>query len=146
MVQEYKEKPLSNLYTNVRGQIEQQYNTSNQRVFWLILSQSFLFNAYVMLVNAQAPPPNVPQYNILKVIIPIASIVTILFAYLDVIGSIIYVNKLRKFYESKGSPDERTGDYPAINGDRVDRIFSRVSPFCLPIVFLVIWIYLWASQ
>src|SRR3954470_7833426 len=83
-----EQQVASGLYTTIRTQIESQYNTSNQRIFWLILSQSFFFNAFVMLINGQPPPPKMPVYNSLMWIIPAASLVTILFTYIDIFGSI----------------------------------------------------------
>ena len=55
--EEKREQPASGLYSTIRAQIESQYNTSNQRVFWLILSQSFFFNAFVISkLNGSYPP------------------------------------------------------------------------------------------
>jgi|1186.fasta_scaffold1297337_1 hypothetical protein len=143
--EEKREQPASGLYSTIRAQIESQYNTSNQRVFWLILSQSFFFNAFVMLVNGQPPPPKMPVYNTLMWIIPAASLMTIIFTYIDVIGSMMYVNKLRRRYQETG-PDDTAKGFPPINGDRQDRMFARVSPYFLPGVFILIWVFLLLSK
>jgi hypothetical protein len=41
-------------YQLIRGQIEHEEETVNQRVMWQIISQAFFFGAYASLLNA--PP------------------------------------------------------------------------------------------
>ena len=136
--------PASSQYTVIRSQIEEQHNTSNQRIFWLILSQSFFINAFVMLITAQPPKGKEALYGIMLNIIPLSSLLTIVFTYLDVIGSIIYINKLVKHYQRINIDDTQTGQLPPISGDKTDRIFARISPVLLPVMFIIIWIVMWA--
>ena len=135
--------PASSQYTVIRSQIEEQHNTSNQRIFWLILSQSFFINAFVMLIT-QPPKGKEAPYGIMLNIIPLSSILTIVFTYLDVIGSIIYVDKLVKHYQRIDVDDTKSGQLPPISGDKADRIFARISPVLLPVMFIIIWIVMWA--
>jgi hypothetical protein len=140
-----EQQNTSSLYTTIRAQIESQGNTSNQRIFWLILSQSFFFSAFVMLVNGQPAPPKMNVYNTLMWIIPAASLMTIISTYIDVIGSFVYTGKLRRRYREV-APDDTAKGFPPINGDRQDRIFARVSPYLLPGVFILIWVILLMSR
>jgi hypothetical protein len=146
MANEKRDAPASSQYTVIRSQIDQQHNTSNQRIFWLILSQSFFINAFVMMITAQQSQGKEAIYRVMLNIIPLASILTIIFTYVDVIGSIMYVEKLRKHYEDININDPETGQFPPIAGDKTDRIFSRISPLLIPITFIIIWIVMWATE
>src|SRR5205809_379273 len=109
MENEKKNVPASNQYTVIRSQIEQQSNTSNQRVFWLILSQSFFVNAFVLLITAQPPKGKEMIYSTMLTVIPLASILTIIFTSLDIIGSLLYINKLTRHYEKLDINDSKEG-------------------------------------
>jgi hypothetical protein len=132
--------PVSSLYTVIRGQIEHINNTLNQRIIWLVIAQSFFFNGFALLVTAK--PPNPPLYEKLLWIFPIAALLSVILTFVDVMGSLIYLRKLRKWYNSKPKDDGIEKAYPPIAGYKNFRILEHVSPTVLPIVFIITWIYI----
>ena len=135
--------PSSEVYKTNRGQIEHYDNAINQRVIWLSIGQSFFFNVYAMLVTGKAPNPELmTKQKMLAVIFPFAALLTAIFTLFDVIATLIYLRKLRLYYEKatqNGKPDE---NYPPVYGRLADRISQHISPVLIPLVFITTWVYL----
>jgi hypothetical protein len=118
----------SALYNIIRKQVESQMNTSNQRIFWLILSQSFFFRAFVMLVKGQPPPPKMNLYNAVMWVIPAASLATIISTYIDILGAYVYVGKLRRRYREV-APDD-TVFLPSMVANRTESLQEYRPTYC----------------
>lgn len=132
--------PISNLYTVTRGQIEHINNNLGQRIIWLVIAQSFFFNAYALLILGK---PQLPQlqhlFRMFLVIVPLASLLTVVMTLIDVLGIIRRRKKLRVRYESAGFQDEMN-TYPEVDGTRVQRVYDYLAPITLPVMFIVIWV------
>lgn len=135
--------PTTDVYKTNRAQIEHYDNSINQRVIWLSIGQSFFFNVYAMLVTAKAPTPDLlNKQKMLAVIFPFAALLTAIFTLFDVIATLVYLRKLRRYYEN--STKDITSDklYPPIYGRPRDRFFQHISPVLIPLVFILTWLYL----
>lgn len=129
----------SDFYKLIRGQIEHINNAINQRVVWLIIAQSFLFNGYALLINGL---PEIQfmedQQTLLMVIFPIASLIMVSLFYIDIIGSLLYLRALRKYYDAHCEDGDRL--LPPVAGWVTFRRMEHFSSALLPLVFIIIWI------
>lgn len=141
--QEFKELQPSELYRISRAQIEHHDNAVNQRVIWLSIGQSFFFNVYAMLVTAKAPSPELfTKQQMLAVVFPIAALLVAVFTFIDVVAGMFYLRKLRLNYKEATDGSSHENYYPMLNGNKRDRLFQRLSPFMIPVIFIITWIYL----
>jgi hypothetical protein len=143
MEEEKQEPQLTSIYSVTRTQIEHYDNSVNQRVIWLSIGQSFFFNVYAMLITAKAPTPALfSKQQMLAVIFPIAALLVAIFTLIDVVAGIFYLRKLRKNYKGATDGSSQEGRFPMINGNKYDRLFQRISPIMIPLIFILTWIYL----
>ena len=135
---------VSEVYKVIRGQVEHVDNNLGQRVIWLVIAQSFFFGAYATLINGKPAKPELDLiHGALIKILPIAALLTVLFTFIDVIASIVYMRGLRKKYEDSLSDDIAVDSaYPNITGSKNQRIFMHASPILIPAVFIILWIIL----
>src|SRR3954470_7182650 len=90
----------SEVYRVIRSQVEHVDNNLGQRVIWLVIAQSFFFGAYASLINGKPAKPELDLiHGALIKILPIAALLTVLFTFVDVITSLVYMRGLRKKYE-----------------------------------------------
>jgi hypothetical protein len=141
--QDFKELKPSQLYTITRAQIEHHDNAVNQRVIWLSIGQSFFFNVYAMLVTAKAPSPELfTKQQMLAVVFPIAALLVAIFTFVDVVAGMFYLRKLRLNYKKETDGSSSENYFPMLAGNKRDRLFQRLSPFMIPVIFIVTWVYL----
>ena len=135
--------PSTDIYKTIRGQIEHYDNAINQRVIWLSIGQSFFFGVYGTLVSIKAPTPDlVAKQRMLALLFPIAAFLTAVFSLFDVIATLIYLKRLRRYYEDATKNKDVDQLYPPVYGRPSDRIFQQVSPVLIPTVFILTWAYL----
>jgi H+/gluconate symporter-like permease len=138
--------PRLELYKMIRSQVEHVDNSLSQRVIWLVIAQSFFFSGYAILINGQPPKPELmPIHDALMNILPIAALLTVIFSFIDVLASILYMKSLRKRYEGiyHEDPDD---PFPTVTGSKKERFFMHVSPVLIPVLFIIIWIMLIAIR
>ena len=134
--------PSTDIYKTTRGQIEHYDNAINQRVIWLSIAQSFFFGVYGTLVSIKAPTPDlVSKQRMLAVLFPFAAFLTAVFTLLDVIATLVYLRRLRRYYED-ATENKTDLQYPPVYGRPSDRIFQHISPVLIPLVFILTWAYL----
>ncbi len=136
--------PVSEVYKVIRGQVEHVDNNLGQRVIWLVIAQSFFFGAYASLINGKPVKPELdPTHVALIRVLPIAALLTVLFTFIDVITSLVYMRGLRKKYEDSLNSDlDIDSAYPSITGSKSQRTFMHASPILIPTLFIIIWIIL----
>ncbi|GEO11352.1 hypothetical protein [Segetibacter aerophilus] len=136
--------PVSDVYKIIRGQVEHVDNNLGQRVIWLVIAQSFFFGAYASLINGKPAKPELDLiHGALIKILPIAALLTVLFTFIDVISSIVYMYGLRKKYEASLNTDvDVDSAYPNITGSKAQRFFMHASPILIPLLFITVWIIL----
>jgi len=132
---------VSEVYKVIRQQVEHVDNNLGQRVVWLVIAQSFFFSGYASLINGKPAKPELDLiHGALIKILPIAGMLTVLFTFVDVIASILYMRSLRKKYEASLNEDiEMDSSYPNITGSKLQRIFLHTSPILIPSLFIVLW-------
>lgn len=144
MTTEYKKPetgPATAIYTTTRGQIEHYDNAISQRVIWLTIGQSFFFGVYATLVSIKAPTPELlNRQQLLLTLLPFAALLAAVFTLFDVIATLIYMRKLRGYYEAAAVGDNCDSSYPPVYGRQIDRVFQHISPTLVPMVFIVTWV------
>jgi hypothetical protein len=129
----------SDFYKVVRAQVEYLNNGINQRVIWLIIAESFFFSGYAILITGNPESDFMKeQKQLLFILFPYASLLTVVISSVDIISSIFYVKSLRLNYEK----EKEEGDelLPPITGWGKYFLLERASSILLPVVFTVIWI------
>jgi hypothetical protein len=134
-------------YELIRGQIEHEDQTVNQRVIWQIISQAFFFGAYASLVTAPQQARD-PVFQALQQFLlwamPVAALLAGLLTYMSILASLRTMSYLRSLYESYAK-EERRDDassklYPDIHGPAHARRWAVLTPLAMPLVFIATWI------
>jgi hypothetical protein len=98
---------------------------------------------YAKLVTGKAPTPDLlAKQKMLAVIFPIAALLVAIFTLVDVLAGIFYIRKLRWNYKRNTDGSSAEGVYPMLNGNKYDRVFQRISPIMIPVIFIITWVYL----
>ena len=124
-------KPTSaaELYRIIRKRIDDEENLLNQRVIWLIFSQSFLVSADAPMLNSP-PEPNSPRYGDLPCcliwLLPALALILSLIIYASVINAIYSIAELCESFESYPK-DDTIEHFPAMK----DTFFIRWLGGCL---------------
>jgi hypothetical protein len=124
-------------FSLVQARLSHEDDLVNQRVSWLVSSQSFLLTAYAITLNGLAADASKPLAIVqrkLLTLLPIVGVACVLLVCVALIGGLCAIGELRHFAAT---------EYPK---DRLFLIckpttqFLGVSaPVLIPLVFLVIW-------
>jgi hypothetical protein len=134
------ETNIEDIFKVTRGQVEHNENASSQRVIWLVIAQSFFFSAFAVLVTGNPSDPGMILLRSLMIIlVPIAALLTVMLTYVDIIVGMIMVDRLRSSFDKKAEPGFYD-KYPPVDGIPGLRWLLRVSPFFLPMLFIIVWI------
>lgn len=139
-------KPTSSaeLYRIIRERIDYEENLLNQRVIWLIFSQSFLVSAYAIMLNSP-PEPKSPMYGELQSsliwLLPILSLILSIIVYMSVISALYHIAELRKSFESYPK-DETIDRFPAMEETSFIRRLGALPPIVVPLLFIGAWAFL----
>jgi hypothetical protein len=125
-------------FSLIQARLSHEDDLINQRISWLVSSQSFLLTAYAITLNGLAADANKPlaavQRKLLD-LLPMVGVGCVLLVCIALIGGLFAINELRRFAGTQ---------YPR---DRLFLIckptnqFLGVSaPVLIPIIFLVIWV------
>ena len=128
------------LYGLLRQQIEHEDGLMTQRLSWLVASQSFLFTAYAIVLNAPehaASPMHAHQQLYLLRSIPSVAICTDALIYVSLIAGVLALRLLRKHWRAQDAVS-----LPPLQGVPACRLLGLAPPMLLPLVFLVVWIFL----
>lgn len=122
----------------LRSRLEHEDNLINQRVSWLVSSQSFLLTGFAIAANGPVQDPMLPAGALrarLMSLLPGVGIACALLVIVAMIGGLMALAELRQIAR-ENFPAERT---PLVVRTRIQ--FLGVSaPTVLPIVFLLTWI------
>lgn len=140
------ESPVaSDFYKVVRGQVEYLNNAINQRVIWLVIAQSFFFSGYAILITGNPESQiMIDHKDLLMIIFPIASMLTVVISSIDIIGSLLYLKSLQLNYEKEKETGEEL--LPPITGWNKYFLLEHASSILLPILFTLIWIYIMVAK
>lgn len=113
------------------------------RLLWLINAQAFLFGIYSASVVYMAPTPQLKTIQQeLGMALPLMGLSIAIFTMMDIIGSILQINKLTKNYRENNQGNDREYDFPMVSGTFYDRLLRRVSPIISTLIFISVWSYL----
>jgi hypothetical protein len=122
----------------LRSRIEHEDNLINQRVSWLVSSQSFLLTGFAIAANGPVQDPGLPAGALrarLMSLLPGVGIACAVLVLIAMFGGFMALGELRRIAKEKFTA-ERT---PLIVRTRVE--FLGISaPAVLPVVFLLTWI------
>lgn len=139
-------KPTSSaeFYRFIRERIDYEENLLNQRVIWLIFSQSFLVSAYVIMLNSP-PEPKSPMYGELQSsliwLLPILSLVLSIIVYISVISALAHIAQLRETFETYPK-DDTIERFPTMNEETLIRRMGGLPPILVPLLFIGTWAFL----
>jgi hypothetical protein len=109
----------------------------NQRVSWLVNSQSFLLTAYAITVNGLAADETKPLAHVqrkLLSLLPGVGIACVLLVVVALIGALMAMSDLRRFAATTLPRDELFLIYKPTT-----QFLGVSAPVLIPVVFLVIW-------
>jgi hypothetical protein len=122
----------------IQSRLAHEDDLINQRISWLMSSQSFLLTAYAITLNGLAGDIGRPEATVqrrLLELLPTTGIACVILVGIAVIGGMFALSELRRIAVEKFS------------SDRVDIICSpRIqflgisAPILIPLVFLFIWV------
>jgi len=131
-------------YRMVRQQIEHEDNLVNQRLSWLLSSQSFLFTAYAISLNGPAiirSKTLESTVGLLIVLLPLVAILSALLIGLTVWAGMWTMQKLRRKYAKLFEATFRD-EIPPIQSTGGALFLGHFAPIFLPALFIVIWLLL----
>jgi len=139
-------KPTSSaeLYRIIRERIDYEENLLNQRVIWLIFSQSFLVSAYAIMLNSP-PEPKSPMYGDLQSclvwLLPSLALILSIIIYISVISALYHIAELRESFETYPK-DDTIEHFPAMNDTSFIRRLGGLPPILVPLLFIAAWAFL----
>lgn len=143
-------KPTSSadFYRIIRERIDYEENLLNQRLTWLILSESFLVSAYAVMLNSP-PEPKSPMYGDLQSclvwLLPSVALILSIIVYLSVISALYHIAELRKSFETYPK-DDTIEHFPAMNDTSFIRRLGGLPPILVPLVFIGAWVLLLSKE
>jgi hypothetical protein len=125
------------IYRIIRSQIEHVDNTISQRIVWLVLSQSFFFSGYSILVTG-VPKSSmlIEQQQMLLTLFPVSALLMNVVSLIDIVSGMVYLKKLSRDYNERGTT---AGGYPPIEGYKNLNRAKNSSSLIVPLVFLTVW-------
>ncbi|HBL10556.1 MAG TPA: hypothetical protein DD379_03940 [Cyanobacteria bacterium UBA11162] len=139
-------KPVSaaEFYRFIRERIDYEETLLNQRVIWLIFSQSFLVSAYAIILNSP-PEPKSPMYSDLQScliwLLPVLSLILSIIIYVSVISALSHIAQLRESYETYPK-DDTIDRFPMMNETSFIRRLGGLPPILVPLLFIGAWAFL----
>jgi hypothetical protein len=82
----------------------------------------------------------------MHMVLPIVALLYTFVNFIDVLGSLIYMAYLKKYYDRAPKNDESERLYPPVNGPKSIRMLINLSPAVLPVIFFIIWCILLSAH
>jgi hypothetical protein len=124
-------------FSLMQARLSHEDDLVNQRVSWLVNSQSFLLTAYAITLNGLAADANKPlaivQRKLLN-LLPMVGIACVLLVGVALIGGLFAIGELRRFAGTKCAKDRLF-----LISKPTTQFLGVSAPVLIPIVFLVIW-------
>lgn len=136
-----KPSSTADFYQLIHEQISNEDSSMNQRVNWLIVSQSFFFSGFATLLSSPPKPENhgyAEVHNLLLWMIPGISLMTSLLIYAGILTSLIYMADLRKSFQTYPQ-DSTTERFPPIQGKTLTRRLAQMPAIVVPLLFISTW-------
>jgi hypothetical protein len=122
----------------IQARLSHEDDLVNQRVSWLVNSQSFLLTAYAITLNGLAADANKPlaivQRKLLN-LLPLVGVACVLLVCVALIGGLCALTELRSFAARKCSQDRLF-----LISKPTPQFLGVSAPVLIPLVFLAIWL------
>jgi hypothetical protein len=125
----------------VQSRLSHEDDLINQRISWLVSSQSFLLTAYAITVNGLATDETKPLAHVqrkLLTLLPVVGIACVLLVCVALIGGLMAMGELRRFAAKK-----LTKDRLFLISKPTTQYLGVSAPVLIPVAFLVIWGFLY---
>lgn len=126
-------------YLHLRGRLEHEDGLIVSRLAWLMASESFLFTAYAIVLNAAATP----QHRRLIQLIPIVAVASSALILVGIVAAVRAMGWIRGLLRSR-IPDEAALGLPPIHTPGSIKA-GLAAPLLLPLLFVAVWLYLLAT-
>src|ERR1700745_1476760 len=125
-------------FSLIQSRLSHEDDLVNQRVSWLVNSQSFLLTAYAITLNGLAADASKPlaivQRKLLD-LLPLVGIACVLLVCVALIGGLCALGELRRFAKDE-DPRERL----CLISKPTTQFLGVSAPVLIPLVFLAIWL------
>ena len=124
-------------FSLIQARLSHEDDLVNQRVSWLVSSQSFLLTAYAITLNGLAADASKPlaivQRKLLD-LLPIVGVACVLLVCVALIGGLCAISELRRFAATKYEKDRLF-----LISKPTTQFLGVSAPVLIPLAFLVIW-------
>jgi hypothetical protein len=124
-------------FSLIQARLSHEDDLVNQRVSWLVNSQSFLLTAYAITLNGLAADASKPlaivQRKLLNML-PLVGIACVLLVSVALIGGLFAIGELRRFARATCSKNRLF-----LVSKPTTQFLGVSAPVLIPLVFLVIW-------
>ena len=124
-------------FSLIQARLSHEDDLVNQRVSWLVSSQSFLMTAYAITLNGLAADASKPlaivQRKLLE-LLPIVGVACVLLVCVALIGGLCAISELRRFAATKYQKDRLF-----LISKPTTQFLGVSAPVLIPLAFLVIW-------
>jgi hypothetical protein len=124
-------------FSLIQARLSHEDDLVNQRVSWLVNSQSFLLTAYAITLNGLAvdasKPMAIVQRKLLN-LLPVVGVVCVLLVCVALIGGLSAIGELRRFAATQYPKDRLF-----LISKPTTQFLGVSAPVLIPLVFLVIW-------
>jgi hypothetical protein len=132
--------PDSKDYFFLREEIRHEDNMINQRLSWLVSSQSFLLTGFAIAVGgpAQAKSELYARLNLALVNwLPVGGVLTGLVSYVAIWAALLHTRNIRQL-----SGAHHPSHLPSVQGTELTRRLGSAGAVLVPMVFLATWLAL----
>jgi hypothetical protein len=122
----------------IQARLTHEDDLINQRISWLVNSQSFLLTAYAITLNGLAADSGRPLARIQKQLLellPMAGILCVILVAVAIAGGLFAIGELRRFAATKYPKDRLF-----IISKPTIQFLGVSAPTLIPLIFLIIWV------
>jgi hypothetical protein len=124
-------------FSLIQARLSHEDDLVNQRVSWLVNSQSFLLTAYAITLNGLAADASKPlaivQRKLLN-LLPVVGVACVVLVSVALVGGLSAIGELRRFASTNYSKDRLF-----LISKPTTQFLGVSAPVLIPIVFLIIW-------
>lgn len=124
-------------FSLIQARLSHEDDLVNQRVSWLVNSQSFLLTAYAITLNGLAADASKPlavvQRKLLN-LLPVVGVVCVVLVSVALLGGLSAIGELRRFASTNYEKDRLF-----LISKPTTQFLGVSAPVLIPLVFLVIW-------
>ena len=127
-------------YSFLREEIRHEDNLINQRLSWLVSSQSFLLTGFAISLNGPIQT-KLPAYDRLNTALvawlPVAGVLTDVVSCVTIMAALLHMRDIRRL-----AGESHPQHFPSVQGTALTRAMGLSGPVATPFIFLVVWLAL----